>query len=55
MQVYCEDPREAGFEEEPGCRGFPTAMTRRKVKGDCGQGSPKRAKPSDMNPDEEGF
>jgi len=33
MWVYCEDPREEGF-EEPGCRGFPTAMTRRKVKGE---------------------
>jgi len=35
MRVYREDPREEGF-EEPGCRGFPTAMTRRKVKGECG-------------------
>ncbi|MCC6057257.1 MAG: hypothetical protein LM583_11320 [Desulfurococcaceae archaeon] len=33
MRVYCEDPREAGF-EKPGCRGFSTAMTRRKVKGE---------------------
>jgi len=33
MRVYCEDPREAGFEEER-MQGFPTTMTRRKVKGE---------------------
>jgi hypothetical protein len=54
MRVYCEDPREAGFEEER-MQGFPTAMTRRKVKGAVGRGHPKRAKPSGMDSDEMGF
>jgi hypothetical protein len=54
MRVYCEDPREAGFEEER-MQGFPTAMTRRKVKGAVGRGHPKQAKPSDMDPNEEVF
>jgi hypothetical protein len=31
-------PKRGGFEEEPGCGGYPTAMTRRKVKGELWAG-----------------
>jgi hypothetical protein len=55
MRVCCEDPREAGFEEER-MQGFLHSNDpERKVRGLWVGGHPKRAKPSNMNPNEEGF
>ena len=47
-------PKRGGFEEEPGCGGYPTAMTQRSEGGAVGRGHPERAEPCDMNPDERG-
>jgi hypothetical protein len=44
MRVYCEDPREAGFEEER-MQGFPHSNDpERKVRGAVGRGSPQAGK-----------
>jgi hypothetical protein len=51
---YIAKTQERWVFEEPGCRGFPTAMTEKKWRGAVGKGYPERAGSCDMDPDEEG-